>query len=42
MPNQIWSRESRHEAFGGGLTLQLWVERSLAHVEEHLKALSRA
>jgi hypothetical protein len=40
LPNEAWSRESRHETFGGGLTLQLWVERSLAHIEEHLRALS--
>lgn len=39
LPPEIWSRESRHESLGGGLTLQLWVERSLAHLEEHLKAL---
>jgi hypothetical protein len=39
LPNEAWSRESRHETLGDGLTLQLWVERSLAHVEEHLKAL---
>jgi len=39
LPNEIWSRVSRHETLGEELTLQLWVERSLAHVEEHLKAL---
>lgn len=39
LPVEVWSRESRHESLGGGLTLQLWVERSLAHLEEHLKAL---
>ncbi len=39
LPPEVWSRESRHESLGGGLTLQLWVERSLAHLEEHLKAL---
>jgi hypothetical protein len=37
LPQEAWSRESRHEALGGALTLQLWVERSLAHIEEHLK-----
>ena len=39
LPNEGWSRESRHAAFGGGLSLQLWVERGLAHIEEHLKSL---
>jgi len=39
LPNEVWSRESRHASLGGGQTLQLWVESSLAHVEEHLKAL---
>ncbi len=42
MPREVWSRESRHETMGGGLTLQLWVERSLAHIEEHLLALKKA
>jgi len=41
MPRETWSRESRHETMGGGLTLQLWVERSLAHIEEHLLALKK-
>jgi len=39
LPREAWSRENRHEALGGGLTLQLWVERSLAHIEEHLKTV---
>jgi hypothetical protein len=34
-----WSRLSRHESGGSELTLQVWVERGLAHVEEHLKIL---
>ncbi|MDO8754821.1 MAG: hypothetical protein Q7J80_13065 [Anaerolineales bacterium] len=42
MPREAWSRESRHETMGGGLTLQLWVERSLAHIEEHLLVLKKA
>lgn len=41
MPLKAWSREGRHETQGGGLTLQLWVERSLAHIEEHLAAVKR-
>jgi hypothetical protein len=41
LPQEAWSRESRHEAIGGGLTMQLWVERSLAHIEEHLQAVKK-
>ena len=40
-PREVWSRESRHPELGGGLTLQFWVERSLAHIEEHLTAVKR-
>ena len=39
LPQEAWSRESRHETMGGELTLQLWVERSLAHIEEHCQTL---
>lgn len=42
MPQEGWSRLSRHESLGGELTSQLWVERSLAHIEEHLLALKNA
>ena len=42
LPQEAWSRESRHETLGGELTLQLWVERSLAHIEEHLKTMRKA
>ena len=38
LPQEAWSRESRHETMGGELALQLWVERSLAHIEEHLRS----
>jgi hypothetical protein len=41
LPLEAWSRESTHEALGGGLTLQLWVERSLAHIEEHLQTVNQ-
>jgi hypothetical protein len=41
-PQEVWSRESRHETIGGGLALQLWVERGLAHIEEHLLTLKKA
>lgn len=36
MPVEAWSRESRHATFGSGFTLQTWIERDLAHIEEHL------
>lgn len=39
-PAEIWSRESRHAVYGSGFTLQTWVERGLAHIEEHLKTVS--
>ena len=42
LPAQAWSRVSHHEKLGSGLTLQLWVERSLAHIEEHLKTVQKA
>ena len=41
LPQEAWSRESRHDALGGELTLQLWVERSLAHIEEHLQTVKK-
>lgn len=41
LPQAGWSRLSSHESAGSELTLQLWVERSLAHIEEHLKALKK-
>ncbi len=42
MPREAWSRQSRHETMGAELTLQLWVERNLAHIEEHLQTLKNA
>jgi len=42
MPQEVWSRLSRHEALGKELTLQLWAERGLAHIEEHLESLKKA
>ena len=38
---EAWSRESRHITLGSGFTLQTWVERALAHIEEHLKTINR-
>jgi hypothetical protein len=40
--DESWSRASRHESQGAGLTLQLWVERSLSHIEEHLATVKSA
>jgi DinB family protein len=39
LPPQGWSRQSSHATLGKGLTLQSWVEKDLAHIEEHLKAV---
>ena len=36
LPVEAWSRVSRHATLGSGFTLQAWVERDLAHIEEHL------
>jgi len=41
LPVDAWSRESRHTTFGGGFTLQTWIERDLAHIEEHLKTVKQ-
>jgi DinB family protein len=42
LPVPAWSRVSHHEKLGSGITLQLWVERSLAHIEEHLATVQKA
>ena len=39
LPPEGWSRQSSHATLGHGLTLQSWVEKDLAHIEEHLKAV---
>ena len=39
LPPEAWTRPSRHETYGSGFTAQTWVERALAHVEEHLRAV---
>jgi hypothetical protein len=41
LPAEAWSRESRHATMGSGFTLQTWVERSLAHIEEHLETIKK-
>lgn len=42
MPLDGWSRTSRHETQGDGLTLQLWVERNYGHIQEHLETVKKA
>lgn len=41
LPVEAWSRESRHVTYGGGFTVQTWIERDLAHIEEHLNTVRR-
>ena len=41
LPAEAWSRESRHTTFGNGFTLQTWIERNLAHIEEHLATVKK-
>ena len=36
LPAESWSRLSRHAMLGSNLTLQSWIEKDLAHIEEHL------
>ncbi|HLO13551.1 MAG TPA: DinB family protein [Anaerolineales bacterium] len=42
LPAEGWSRLSRHTTLGSGLTLQTWVEKSLAHIQEHLETVKKA
>jgi hypothetical protein len=42
LPAEAWSRPSRHATLGSGLTLQGWVEKNLAHIEEHLQTVKGA
>ena len=39
LPTEAWSRVSRHATLGRNLTLQTWVEKDLAHIEEHLETV---
>jgi len=41
LPVQAWSRVSHHTTLGRDLTLQSWVEKDLAHIEEHLEAVKQ-
>jgi hypothetical protein len=40
LPNSAWSRMSRHE-INGDYAMQTWVERMLAHIEEHLESVKK-
>lgn len=42
LPPEAWSRESRHATLGSGFTLQAWVERDLAHIQEHLESVKKS
>ncbi len=42
MPMESWARESRHVTLGSGFTLQTWVERNLAHIEEHAATIKQS
>ena len=37
-PDEVWSRVGEH-SFWGARTLMWWVERSMAHVDEHIQQL---
>jgi hypothetical protein len=39
-PAEAWNRIGKHETFGE-LSLQLWVERLLAHIKEHLETVGK-
>ena len=41
LPDEAWARQSRHATLGSGFTLQTWVERSLAHIGEHVEAVKK-
>lgn len=41
LPPVDWARLSSHVMLGRGLTLQSWVEKGLAHIEEHLETVTR-
>ena len=42
LPLDAWARGSSHVMLGRNLTLQVWVEKDLAHIEEHLQAVRNA
>ena len=42
LPSQAWARVSSHAMLGRDLTLQTWVEKDLAHIQEHLETIKKA
>jgi DinB family protein len=42
LPAETWVRESSHVMLGRGITLQTWVEKGLAHIEDHLQFIRKA
>jgi hypothetical protein len=42
VPVEAWSHESRHATLGSGFTMQTWVEKNLAHIEEHVGTVKKA
>lgn len=41
LPSEAWSRESSHVVYGNGFSLQAWVERGVAHINEHLETVQK-
>lgn len=41
LPPQAWARVSSHAMLGRDLTLQTWVEKDLAHIQEHLATVRK-
>ena len=41
LPSQSWARVSSHVMLGRDLTLQTWVEKDLAHIQEHLETIQK-
>ena len=41
LPVEAWNRPARHAVYGDGFCLQTWVERGLAHIEEHLASVKK-
>ena len=41
LPGEAWARTSSHVMLGRGLTLQTWVEKDLAHIEEHIQSIRK-
>jgi hypothetical protein len=42
LPSQAWARVSSHAMLGRDLALQTWVEKDLAHIQEHLETIKKA